>query len=171
MNHTPLSERIHIGIFGKRNAGKSSIINAITRQNLAIVSDVKGTTTDPVMKSMELLPLGPVVFIDTPGLDDEGELGELRVKKAYQMLNKTDVALVVIDGKSGTTAEDESILEKIQEKGIPCIVVYNKKDLIADDSVGRPSNLQRSGNVGNGKDCVWVSTTTGENIEELKRMI
>ena len=99
MNHTPTSERIHIGIFGKRNAGKSSIINAITGQDLAIVSDIKGTTTDPVMKSMELLPLGPVVFIDTPGLDDEGELGELRVKKAYQMLNKTDVALVVIDGE------------------------------------------------------------------------
>ena len=129
MNHTPLSERIHIGIFGKRNAGKSSIINAITGQDFAIVSDVKGTTTDPVMKAMELLPLGPVVFIDTPGLDDEGELGELRVKKAYQMLNKTDVALVVIDGKNGMTAEDESILAKIQEKGIPCIVVYNNKDL------------------------------------------
>ena len=146
MNHTPLSERIHIGIFGKRNAGKSSIINAITGQDLAIVSDVKGTTTDPVMKAMELLPLGPVVFIDTPGLDDEGELGELRVKKAYQMLNKTDVALVVIDGEVGMTAEDESILAKIQEKGIPCIVVYNKKDLVADVGVDRPSNLQKSGN-------------------------
>ena len=123
MNHTPTSERLHIGIFGKRNAGKSSIINAITGQDLAIVSDVKGTTTDPVMKTMELLPLGPVVFIDTPGLDDEGELGELRVKKAYQMLNKTDVALVVVDGKNGMTAEDESVLAKIREKGIPYIVV------------------------------------------------
>ena len=149
MNHTPTSERIHIGIFGKRNAGKSSIINAITGQDLAIVSDIKGTTTDPVMKSMELLPLGPVVFIDTPGLDDEGELGELRVKKAYQMLNKTDVALVVIDGKNGMTAEDESILAKIQEKGIPYIVVYNKKDLVADVAVDRPSNLQKSGIVEN----------------------
>ena len=106
MNHTPLSERIHIGIFGKRNAGKSSILNAITGQNLAIVSDVKGTTTDPVLKTMEILPLGPIVLIDTPGLDDEGELGELRKKKAYQMLNKSDVALVVVDGKSGMTAED-----------------------------------------------------------------
>ena len=171
MNHTPLSERIHIGIFGKRNAGKSSIINAITGQDLAIVSDVKGTTTDPVMKAMELLPLGPVVFIDTPGLDDEGELGELRVKKAYQMLNKTDVALVVIDGEVGMTAEDESILAKIQEKGIPCIVVYNKKDLVADVGVDRPSNLQKSGNAGSCTNCVWVSTTTGENIDELKRMI
>ena len=171
MNHTPTSERIHIGIFGKRNAGKSSIINAITGQDLAIVSDIKGTTTDPVMKSMELLPLGPVVFIDTPGLDDEGELGELRVKKAYQMLNKTDVALVVIDGKNGMTAEDESILAKIQEKGIPYIVVYNKKDLVADVAVDRPSNLQKSGIVENDAACVWVSTTTGENIDELKRMI
>ena len=163
MNHTPTSERLHIGIFGKRNAGKSSIINAITEQDLAIVSDVKGTTTDPVMKSMELLPLGPVVFIDTPGLDDEGELGELRVKKAYQMLNKTDVALLVIDGKNGMTAEDESILTKIQEKGLPCIVVYNKKDLIIDNAI--------KSNAENGIDCIWVSTTTGENIEELKRMI
>ena len=171
MNHTLTSERLHIGIFGKRNVGKSSIINAITGQDLAIVSDVKGTTTDPVLKAMELLPLGPVVFIDTPGLDDEGELGELRVRKAYQMLNKTDVALVVVDGENGMTAEDESILAKIQKKGIPYIVVYNKKDLIADVGVGRTSNLQKSGNVGNGKDCVWVSTTTGENIEELKRMI
>ena len=171
MNHTPLSERIHIGIFGKRNAGKSSIINAITGQDFAIVSDVKGTTTDPVMKAMELLPLGPVVFIDTPGLDDEGELGELRVKKAYQMLNKTDVALVVIDGKKGMTAEDESILAKIQEKGIPCIVVYNKKDLVADVGVDRPSNLQKNGIVENEEACVWVSTTTGENIDELKIMI
>ena len=171
MNHTPTSERIHIGIFGKRNAGKSSIINAITGQDLAIVSDVKGTTTDPVMKAMELLPLGPVVFIDTPGLDDEGELGELRVKKAYQMLNKTDVALVVIDGKNGMTAEDESVLDKIREKGIPCIVVCNKKDLVADVGVGRQSNLQKRGIVENDAACVWVSTTTGENIDELKRMI
>lgn len=163
MNHTPLSERLHIGIFGKRNAGKSSVINAITGQDLAIVSDVKGTTTDPVMKAMELLPLGPVVLIDTPGLDDEGELGELRVKKAYQMLNKTDVALVVIDGQDGMTAEDESILTKIQDKGISYIVIYNKKDLITDDAI--------KSNGGNGTDCVWVSTTTGENIEELKRMI
>ena len=171
MNHTPLSERIHIGIFGKRNAGKSSILNAITGQNLAIVSDVKGTTTDPVLKTMEILPLGPIVLIDTPGLDDEGELGELRKKKAYQMLNKSDVALVVVDGKSGMTAEDENIIESIREKRIPCIVVYNKKDLIADDGACRLANLQEHGSVGNSTDCVWVSATTGENIEELKRMI
>ena len=98
LNSTPSSERTHIGIFGKRNAGKSSLINAMTGQSLAIVSDVKGTTTDPVLKSMELLPLGPVVIIDTPGLDDEGALGELRIQKAYQMLNKTDIAVLVVDG-------------------------------------------------------------------------
>lgn len=159
LNHTPSSERIHIGIFGKRNAGKSSIINAITGQNLAIVSDVKGTTTDPVLKTMELLPLGPVVVIDTPGLDDEGELGELRTQKAYQMLNKTDVALVIIDGQIGIDMEDIKIIEAIEKKKIPYIMVYNKADL-----EGR--NI-----VGNGTDCIWVSATTGRNIEELKRMI
>ena len=159
MNNTPSSERIHIGIFGKRNAGKSSIINAITGQNLAIVSDVKGTTTDPVLKTMELLPLGPVVVIDTPGLDDEGELGELRTQKAYQMLNKTDIALVIIDGQIGVDMEDIKIIEAIEKKKIPYIMVYNKADL-----EGR--NI-----VGNGTDCIWVSATTGRNIEELKRMI
>lgn len=116
LNHTPSAERIHIGIFGKRNAGKSSVINALTGQNLAIVSDVKGTTTDPVLKSMELLPLGAVVLIDTPGLDDEGELGALRIQKAYQMLNKTDIALLVIDGTIGMTEEDENILRRIKAK-------------------------------------------------------
>ena len=97
LNAAPSSDRIHIGIFGKRNAGKSSLINAVTSQNLAIVSDIKGTTTDPVQKAMELLPLGPVVMIDTPGLDDEGELGALRIRKAYQVLNKTDIAVLVVD--------------------------------------------------------------------------
>ena len=110
LNATPSSNRIHIGIFGRRNAGKSSIINAITGQNLAIVSDIKGTTTDPVLKAMELLPLGPVVIIDTPGLDDIGELGELRIQKAYQMLNKTDIAVLVIDSTLGATDEDLNIL-------------------------------------------------------------
>ena len=103
LNNTPSSERVHIGIFGRRNAGKSSIINALTGQSLAIVSDVKGTTTDPVLKAMELLPLGPVVMIDTPGLDDEGALGSLRVQKAYQVLNKTDIAVLVVDGTAGMT--------------------------------------------------------------------
>ena len=106
MNQTPVSERVHIGFFGKRNAGKSSVMNAVTGQDLAVVSDVKGTTTDPVYKTMELLPLGPVVMMDTPGIDDEGELGELRVKKSYQVLNKTDIAVVVIDGTCGVSEED-----------------------------------------------------------------
>lgn len=125
LNSTPSADRIHIGIFGRRNAGKSSIINAITGQNLAIVSDIKGTTTDPVLKAMELLPLGPVVLIDTPGLDDEGELGELRIKKAYQILNKTDIALLVVDSSIGMTIEDEKILSRIQNKNIPYLIVYN----------------------------------------------
>ena len=115
LNNTPSSERIHIGIFGKRNAGKSSLINALTGQNLAIVSNVKGTTTDPVPKAMELLPLGPVVMIDTPGLDDDGKLGPLRIQKAYQILNKTDIAVLVVDGTVGMTKEDEAILEKIKD--------------------------------------------------------
>ena len=159
MNNTPSSERIHIGIFGKRNAGKSSVINAITGQNLAIVSEVKGTTTDPVLKSVELLPLGPVVLIDTPGLDDEGELGELRVKKAYQMLNKTDVAVLVVDGNVGMTAEDKQILERIQAKGTPYIIALNKKDLVVDPEF---TYVEKG---------VWVSGKTGENIVELKQMI
>ena len=126
MNQTPVSERVHIGFFGKRNAGKSSVMNAVTGQNLAVVSDVKGTTTDPVYKTMELLPLGPVVMMDTPGIDDEGELGELRVKKSYQVLNKTDIAVVVIDGTCGVSEEDLKITERIQKKNIPYIIVLNK---------------------------------------------
>ena len=101
LNNTPSAERVHIGFFGRRNAGKSSVVNAFTNQELSVVSDVKGTTTDPVTKAMELLPLGPVVLIDTPGLDDPGELGKLRIQKAYQMLNKTDIAVLVVDGPSG----------------------------------------------------------------------
>ena len=126
MNQTPVSERVHIGFFGKRNAGKSSVMNAVTGQDLAVVSDVKGTTTDPVYKTMELLPLGPVVMMDTPGIDDEGELGELRVKKSYQVLNKTDIAVVVIDGTCGVAEEDFKITERIRKKNIPYIIVLNK---------------------------------------------
>ena len=136
LNSTPSADRVHIGIFGRRNAGKSSIINAITGQNLAIVSDVLGTTTDPVPKAMELLPLGPVVIIDTPGLDDTGELGQLRVKKAYQILNKTDIAVLVIDASLGMTPEDLSILKKIQDKKIPYVVVKNKSDLCSSAENG-----------------------------------
>mgnify|MGYP002587976390 CR=1 FL=1 len=126
MNETPTGERVHIGFFGRRNAGKSSVLNAVIGQELAVVSDVKGTTTDPVYKSMELLPLGPVTVIDTPGIDDEGELGELRVKKSYQVLNKTDIAVVVIDGTCGVSEEDLKITERIQKKNIPYIIVLNK---------------------------------------------
>ena len=116
MNNTPASDRVHIGFFGRRNAGKSSVLNAVTGQELAVVSDVRGTTTDPVFKSMELLPLGPVVMIDTPGIDDEGELGRLRVSKSFQALNKTDVAALVIDGSLGWSSEDEALWKRIQEK-------------------------------------------------------
>lgn len=157
LNNTPAAERIHIGIFGKRNAGKSSIINAITGQNLAIVSDVKGTTTDPVLKAMELLPLGPVVMIDTPGLDDEGELGELRIQKAYQMLNKTDVAILVVDGSVGMTKEDEDILARIKAKELPYLIVMNKMDLLETE----PSV----------EDMIFVSAKTGKHIHELKELI
>lgn len=158
LNNTPSAERVHIGIFGKRNAGKSSIINAITGQNLSIVSDVKGTTTDPVLKSMELLPLGPVVIIDTPGLDDEGELGTLRIQKAYQMLNKTDVAVLVVDSQMGMTLEDEQILERIQAKAIPYLIVMNKADLQSETESGQDNQL-------------LVSAKTGYHIQELKEKI
>ncbi len=163
LNATPSADRIHIGIFGKRNAGKSSIINAVTGQNLAIVSDIKGTTTDPVQKAMELLPLGPVVMIDTPGLDDDGELGNLRIQKAYQMLNKTDIAVLVIDSTTGLTEEDEKIVNKIQEKGIPYILVFNKSDL-------NPQEYCPSGHIAP-EHCISVSAVTGEHIHELKELI
>lgn len=159
MNQTPVSERLHIGIFGKRNAGKSSLMNVITGQTLSIVSERKGTTTDPVTKTMELLPLGPVVLIDTPGIDDEGDLGELRKKRAYQMLNKTDIALLVVDGVEGMTCEDEKLLLQIQKKELPYLIVYNKKD-----SMKEPIQ-----NVGDNSIC--VSAKTGEQIEQLKDMI
>lgn len=163
LNSTPSSNRIHIGLFGKRNAGKSSIINAITGQNLAIVSDVKGTTTDPVSKAMELLPLGPVVIIDTPGLDDEGELGDLRIQKAYQTLNKTDIAILVIDSSIGMTKEDSSILERIISKEIPYVIVFNKVDLL-EQKPSLPADISS-------KNSIFVSTLTGENIFELKELI
>ena len=125
LNSTPSSDRVHIGFFGMRNAGKSSVVNAVTGQDLAVVSDVRGTPTAPVSKAMELLPLGPVVIIDTPGMDDEGALGELRVRKARQVLNKTDVAVLVVDAVVGMKAEDEELLSIIQDKKIPYIVVLN----------------------------------------------
>ena len=159
LNSTPSADRVHIGIFGKRNAGKSSIINAITGQNLAIVSDVLGTTTDPVLKAMELLPLGPVVIIDTPGLDDEGELGLLRVQKAYQILNKTDIAVLVIDSRTGMTKEDTAILERIRAKEIPYVIVKNKADLCEEVQEDADENT------------ISVSAFTGYHIHELKELI
>ena len=157
LNSTPSAERLHIGIFGKRNAGKSSIINAITGQELAIVSEVKGTTTDPVYKAMELLPLGPVVMIDTPGLDDEGELGAMRVRKSYQVLNKTDIALVVADAADGVGAAETALIERIRKKGIPYLIVYNKSDVGAQPVMSENS--------------ISVSAKTGENIYALKERI
>ena len=164
LNQTPSANRTHIGIFGKRNAGKSSLINAITGQNYAIVSDVLGTTTDPVLKSMELLPLGPVVIIDTPGLDDEGELGALRIQKAYQILNKTDIAVLVIDASSGVTKEDSEILKRIHEKEIPCVIVVNKSDICPNCNL---EDLQ----LPDSDSAILVSSKTGEHIHELKELL
>lgn len=164
LNQTPSANRTHIGIFGKRNAGKSSLINAITGQNYAIVSDVLGTTTDPVLKSMELLPLGPVVIIDTPGLDDEGELGALRIQKAYQILNKTDIAVLVIDASLGITKEDSEILKRIHEKEIPCVIVVNKSDICPN------CNLEDLP-LPDSDSAILVSSKTGEHIHELKELL
>lgn len=173
LNSTPSSERTHIGIFGKRNAGKSSLINAMTGQSLAIVSDVKGTTTDPVLKSMELLPLGPVVIIDTPGLDDEGALGELRIQKAYQMLNKTDIAVLVVDGTIGMTKEDVKILERIRAKEIPYLIVLNKADLVKTQTPVL-SQMQDEYQV-DPASVLWVSAAapsgTADDIYQLKERI
>ena len=163
LNDTPTSDRRHIGIFGKRNAGKSSVINAITGQDLAIVSEHKGTTTDPVYKTMELLPLGPVVVIDTPGLDDEGVLGAQRIRKAYQVLNKTDIAVLVVDASQGMTAEDEAILERIKSKNIPYVIAFNKMDLAGKDA--------GAGLTGAAANSLAISCREGRNIQELKELI
>lgn len=165
LNATPSSERVHIGIFGKRNAGKSSLINAITGQNLAIVSEAKGTTTDPVYKAMELLPLGPVMIIDTPGIDDEGVLGSLRIQKAYQVLNKTDIALVIIDAAVGPSAEDLRLIERINTKKIPLLIVINKCETINEDKKTAYQAL-----LSNGK-LLFVSAEQNLNIFELKEAI
>lgn len=167
MNQTPMAERIHIGFFGKRNAGKSSVMNAVTGQDIAVVSDVKGTTTDPVYKSMELLPLGPVVMMDTPGIDDEGDLGNLRVKKSYQVLNKADVAVLVIDGTAGASEEDRALLIRIREKKIPYVVVINKKELAppeAERDTARFLELAED-------HMIFVSAADGSGIHELKEML
>lgn len=157
LNSTPAPERVHIGIFGKRNAGKSSIINALTGQDLAIVSEVRGTTTDPVYKTMELLPLGPVMLIDTPGIDDEGELGAQRIKKSRQVLNKTDIALLVADGPA-LSPEDNDLLTRIREKQIPYVIAYNKCDLYGDFSPGKANEIA-------------ISARKNIRIHELKELI
>ena len=142
LNSTPSADRLHIAFFGKRNAGKSSLVNAVTAQSLAIVSDTAGTTTDPVSKAMELLPLGPVVIIDTPGIDDEGELGALRVKRSYQVLNKTDVAVLVIDSPSGKSHEDDALIERFKAKEIPYIIAYNKSDISAEKAAAEEAEIK-----------------------------
>lgn len=170
MNETPASERVHIGFFGKRNAGKSSVINAVTGQDLAVVSQVKGTTTDPVYKSMELLPLGPVVMIDTPGIDDQGELGDLRVKRSYQVLNKTDAAVLVLDGTLGMSAEDRELLRRIEKKEIPWIVVLNKRDSLSKDQVCQQENRLPQG-WQEGREYLWLSARDRLGVEALKERL
>ena len=158
LNETVSAERVHIGFFGMRNAGKSSLVNAVTGQDLSLVSDVKGTTTDPVRKAMELLPLGPVVIIDTPGLDDEGELGEMRVKKAKQVLNYADIAVLVIDAQIGAQRMDNELIALFEEKKIPYIIALNKSDLAHEGS-----EL--------GAHQIYVSAKEGKNIDLLKEKI
>lgn len=156
LNDTVSAERVHIAFFGMRNAGKSSLVNAVTGQELSVVSDIKGTTTDPVRKAMELLPLGPVVIIDTPGIDDEGELGELRIRKAKQALSQTDIAVLVVDSQRGMSDKDTSLVEEFRSRNIPYIIAYNKSDL---------SDAPESAN------AISVSAKDGTNINALKEKI
>lgn len=158
LNDTPTGDRVHIGFFGRRNAGKSSIVNAVTGQELSVVSDTKGTTTDPVSKAMELLPMGPVTIIDTPGFDDEGALGEKRVQRTRQVLNRTDVAVLVVDGRAGLLDCDRQLIELFRQKNIPYVVAWNKSDLIPPEQECPPEALR-------------VSAKTGENIFALKERI
>ncbi len=155
LNATPSGERVHIGFFGRRNAGKSSLVNAFTNQQLSVVSDVKGTTTDPVSKAMELLPLGPVMIIDTPGFDDEGALGEERVRRAKQVLNRVDIAVLVVDGSVGKTPADEELLGIFRQKNIPYVIAYNKSDLTGEVM----------------SDGIAVSALQNSNIELLKETV
>ena len=157
MNQTPSGERVHIAFFGRRNAGKSSLVNAFTGQEMAIVSDVKGTTTDPVSKAMELLPLGPVQIIDTPGIDDEGALGELRVRRTRQVLNKTDLAILVVDATAGLGEVEQELMALLEQKKVPWILAWNKSDLLDSIPEGEGNTL-------------WVSALTGLHIHELKEL-
>ena len=167
LNTTPSGERTHIGIFGRRNAGKSSLINAITNQSLAIVSEQKGTTTDPVYKAMELLPLGPVMLIDTPGIDDEGDLGALRIEKAYQVLHKCDIALLVVDAAVGISKEDKRLWQEITARKLPALLVLNKAETLSEmqQALTTMAALKLT------KHCFLVSTKTKRNINELKEAI
>ena len=178
LNSTPSANRVHIGFFGRRNAGKSSVVNAVTGQELAVVSDTKGTTTDPVYKSMELLPIGPVVIIDTPGFDDEGALGELRVRKTKQVLNKTDIAVLVVDATEGKKQCDEELIRIFKEKEIPYIIVNNKADLLSDEvsekvcqnNVSEQRKGEQNALLSSGQEQ-YVSALTGAGIYELKECI
>lgn len=165
MNSTPAGERIHIGFFGKRNAGKSSLLNAVTGQELAVVSETEGTTTDPVYKAMELLPLGPVMMIDTPGFDDEGTLGEQRVKKTYQVLEKTDIAVLVVDASVGMTACEEELVTLFGEREIPYIIAYN----ITDKCPVESGVEQDSADLRVHRIC--VNAKSGEGVHELKEKL
>lgn len=171
MNQTPSGERVHIGFFGRRNAGKSSVVNAVTGQELAVVSDVKGTTTDPVTKSMEILPLGPVVVIDTPGFDDSGSLGELRVERTRRILEKTDIAVLVVDSSEGIKQCDAELVDLFDERKLPYVVVMNKSDL--SEKIAAAVGVIS----GDGKESgfkapvVRTSAVTGEGIEDLKNTI
>ena len=158
LNTTPSSERIHIAFFGRRNAGKSSVVNAVTGQALSVVSEVKGTTTDPVYKAMELLPLGPVMIVDTAGIDDEGELGSLRVEKTRAVLAKTDIAILVVDGTAGISPVEEELLSEFRSRKLPYLIVYNKSELTGERTLDSVHEI-----------C--VSALTGENINELRELI
>lgn len=168
MNETPSGERVHIGFFGRRNAGKSSVVNAVTGQELAVVSDVKGTTTDPVTKSMEILPLGPVVVTDTPGFDDSGSLGELRVERTRRILEKTDIAVLVVDATEGMQQCDIELTELFDERKLPYIIVFNKSDLMRDAEYSAASEMNR---IAENNRYILTSAVTGEGIEELKNTI
>ena len=170
LNTTPSSERIHIGFFGRTNAGKSSLVNAITGQQISLVSEVKGTTTDPIKKAMELLPLGPVVLIDTPGLDDSSELGELREKRTKEIFSRIHMAVLVIDAREGITEIEMQLEERLKQMHIPYLVVYNKKDLLEVKSGGpETDSIEQDKEEKDNK--IYISTLTGENIELLKEKI
>ena len=188
LNATPAGERVHIGLFGRRNAGKSSLINALTGQKLAVVADVPGTTTDPVLKAMELLPLGPVLMMDTAGIDDTGDLGKLRVQKSLQVLNKTDIAILVIDSTTGITEEDRKMLQRIQDKELSCVVVFTKADVTYQHVINNSDESISTNKLENGTQVyansatqqvafpssipqISVSSTTGKNIRELKELL